>query len=509
MVLGLLAGCEKDKDKNAKSTPKIVKGSVKEMAEAMAKVKAGTLRIDMDAYGMMTMTIDVKFDTNAQKYSLGFGYTMKNYWSDEETKVESGEIIRIVGGNAYINLDSSIIAQAIAQEVFGDRELADDQKLGWFKIPLPDDLPKQSYDTVDIVSALMTRMDSALKGTAVHEEADGNCSYTFETGEDYKNLTIAVREFVDQDLKGLVKKMLDQQTSLEDIDMNAYANKVIDFYKDDVRSVIREYGDKLEVTEAQFDALLKEAEKQDFQALWKQYVEKELSSPVANEDELDQAIDKLIKEIDDELQSKDYSSNKDTKTTVRVEADNEGYTVGLRVVTKSKSDDQDEEFKLSLRLIPDSASVSAPSGTKDLKELADLVFPAYTEYVDKSKMYTDVATLSDLMAATEKIAVDPQFDLPAGAELIISIDDNDVEFTIEKAQGSASYVSDAISEWGWMTDFDSFRTDTMKKAQAEFVGTLQMDGSVVWELRSADSTFSQLIKGDYFVDFCRKYNIEP
>ena len=507
MVLGLLAGCEKDKDKGGSSKPKIVKGSMQEMAEAMTKVDAGTARLEMDMLGMMTMTFDLTFDTKAQKFAIGFGYSQKDYEGNEIRKIEPTEMLRVVGGNAYINLDNSLTSEGIASAM-GDRELGGDLKLGWFKIPLPDDLPKSSSDSLAFVNKLMTRLDGAFKSASVREEADGNCSYTFETAEDYKNLIIAVREFVDQDFKDLVKNNgVNLQSSVEDIDMNAYANKLIDAYKDDVRSIVEEYGDKLGVTKAQFDELMKEVEKQDFQALWKQYVEKELSSSFTSEDDIDKIVDELIREIDRELQDEDFSGDKDTRTTVRIEADNEGYTMGLRVA--AKDDDRKGDFKLSLRLIPENASVSAPSGTKDLKELADLVFPAYAEYVNKSQIASDISELSDLLAATEKIAVDPEFDLAPGTEMIVTLDDNEVELSIEKSGTSADRVKGAIDEWNWLIYFDSFRTDSMKKARAEFVGTLQMDGNLVWTLRSANNEFSKLFESTSFTDFRVKFDINP
>ena len=131
--------------------------------------------------------------------------------------------------------------------------------------------------------------------------------------------------------------------------------------------------------------------------------------------------------------------------------------------------------------------------------LVGVVAPAYLRYVEKSRKSTDVSAISDIMAAAEKVAIDPQFDLASG-----------VSFVVTKTAGSAT-VSVGISgqpaacqEWAILcgnasaTSAESSNVYTMKSKDftnslaISYTGTIQPSGSVTWGTNPADAmtTFS-------------------
>ena len=119
--------------------------------------------------------------------------------------------------------------------------------------------------------------------------------------------------------------------------------------------------------------------------------------------------------------------------------------------------------------------------------LVGVLAPAYLRYVEKSRKSTDVSSISDILAAAEKVAIDPQFDLPAkttftasGSPLVMSV------------TAGTDAAADALAEWkaiagnGYTFKSKEFKADTSHS----FVGTLNANGSVTWKISSPLTTFS-------------------
>jgi len=119
--------------------------------------------------------------------------------------------------------------------------------------------------------------------------------------------------------------------------------------------------------------------------------------------------------------------------------------------------------------------------------LVGVLAPAYLRYVEKSRKSTDVSSVSDILAAAEKVAIDPQFDLAAGATFTAS---GSATLSLTVADGSDA-ASEAEAEWKAIAgDGYSFKSKEFKAEDHEFVGTLQANGSVTWEIDSPLTTFS-------------------
>lgn len=130
--------------------------------------------------------------------------------------------------------------------------------------------------------------------------------------------------------------------------------------------------------------------------------------------------------------------------------------------------------------------------------LVGVLAPAYLRYVEKSRKSTDVSSISDILAAAEKIAIDPQFDLAAGAKFKLSGTGNNLGMTV--TNGSTDDAADAaLQEWKDIAgDGYVCKSKEFKAADFSFEGELLSTGSVAWTI-DADEIVS------FSPDFAKKW----
>ncbi len=128
--------------------------------------------------------------------------------------------------------------------------------------------------------------------------------------------------------------------------------------------------------------------------------------------------------------------------------------------------------------------------------------PMVTEKVvdpqeEKYRKGNDIATISDCMAVAEKVAIDPQFDLPAGAEFCITISDGKLQLSVNNG-GTDSSAS--LDEWKFIVgDHLTLESESFKALNAKLVGTLQNTGAVNWTGQGIEPLC------EFSVDFQRKW----
>ena len=145
--------------------------------------------------------------------------------------------------------------------------------------------------------------------------------------------------------------------------------------------------------------------------------------------------------------------------------------------------------------------------------LVGVLAPAYLRYVEKSRKSTDVSGISDIMAAGEKVAIDPQWDLGAGAQLTVESAANSTAVKITIGTGTSTggtaetEPTSAQEEWVAICNASSnenvytLKSKAFKTASFTFTGTVQPSGAVTWGT-TADGgicTFSP--------DFAKKWNL--
>lgn len=116
--------------------------------------------------------------------------------------------------------------------------------------------------------------------------------------------------------------------------------------------------------------------------------------------------------------------------------------------------------------------------------LVGVLAPAYLRYVEKSRKSTDVSSISDILAAAEKVAIDPQFDLAAGAKFKLS---GTGTLTMTVTNGTTDTAADnALAEWKAIAGASYTCKSKEFKAEAmSFEGTLNAQGAVSWSITAA------------------------
>ena len=126
--------------------------------------------------------------------------------------------------------------------------------------------------------------------------------------------------------------------------------------------------------------------------------------------------------------------------------------------------------------------------------LVGVLAPAYLRYVEKSRKSSDVSSISDIMAAAEKIAIDVQYDLPADTKFTITAASSTGEVTLTvgaNADAAADY-SKAQKEWVSIScgkdepNGDevvyTLKSKEFKEEGATISGVVSGTGSVTWTL---------------------------
>ena len=131
--------------------------------------------------------------------------------------------------------------------------------------------------------------------------------------------------------------------------------------------------------------------------------------------------------------------------------------------------------------------------------LVGVLAPAYLRYVEKSRKSSDISSISDIISAGEKIAVDVQFDLAAANTLVVTISGGNVTYAVT---GNTA----ATTEWTDICGTNyTCKSKEFKEATNDCVitGSIASAGNVTWQATSGAS--SKIIT--YSVDFKTKWGL--
>lgn len=121
--------------------------------------------------------------------------------------------------------------------------------------------------------------------------------------------------------------------------------------------------------------------------------------------------------------------------------------------------------------------------------LVGVLAPAYLRYVEKSRKSTDVSSISDILAAAEKVAIDPQWDLATGTTFTLTGTGTlipSVAAGSGSAATSAANVPGAQQEWRDIAGASyQCKSKEFGAVEMTFTGTLQSTGAVSWNISAA------------------------
>lgn len=497
MVACLLAGCGKDDDSEKEKNPSVVKGSISDMLEAMANVKEGTLHIDMDAEsswpspsdGTKNLVktvygVDVSFDIPNGEYQVALKGALTRDGKTET--VDLGDIITIADGKLYMNF--SVIQKAAPELGLTDLD-------GWFMLPLPKDLSMDGLKQG--TPALLADMcEKLLKGAKLTGE-DGNYTVSLKNKEEYTAFINSLKAYAEGDLKSDLQKLseaTDSREMLKKIDWKEYLTDLLDEYESDIRTFVSKYGSDFGITENELDMYINQIKVADVNKLLEQYLEAGAKSGIAGYlggADVDSAVEEIKREVTRTLENLERSDDLGDlyKYEVRVAADDTGYTVDFFEDGSSEQFETTETVNYKIRLEPKEISVSKQNNTVHLMDVFQLLESSYLRYVNKSKTATDTMTISDCMTAAEMIAYDAEFASPDATHYIMTFENGVFSLRVELPGGELD--AEATEEWYHIVDTREMRSETGKKANGKFIGTIQ-SGTMLWYKEDADENLKEL-----------------
>ena len=494
LLAGLLAGCgskeEDDGDKKDKVSS-VVKGTVAEMVEAIAKVKQGRFRIQVrekDGESAQNVDIDLDFNEGSKEYSVSL--SISSEYGTETKKTDLGEVLKVTGNNAYVNIG--------ALKEVGLTKADGSAFEGWFRIPLPKDL-KIAERKEGFAEALGKIAGKLIAGDAL-TGSEGDYTLILKGREAWSAYLRNLRTYMDdgmkEDLKDVTDKMGEQDLNF---DLGKYFDDLMDEYESDIRALIDRYGAQIGVSSEDIDAALpkiKEAvrEADIKEIIGDRYVSQmTMLNPSANPEALMMGLREKIDDLEENL-------GEAPDVTVRMTADDMSYCLDFQESYKTLYDEE-ASSRITIRLEPDSVNVSAPSDRASLKDLGDLFMPSLIRYRGKATKTADAEALADVIRAASLVAVDPMLDLPIGTKFEIGISGGKATFAVVRPDGGNT--SEAVSAWNEIHSFKGFKGPIAMNAEGRIVGTLEYEtyngegdntSGLVWRCGSANADLNEMLE---------------
>lgn len=369
MTVVLLAGCgDKDDDKKKKNKTSITKGDMFDMLEAMGNTTTGEIKMNFNADGANdngTVSGSINLKTDTEKNACSFSLNADVDIAGKKMNISLADAIVMADGNLYVNLPE--VARALGGIEPSLKDMVDTSKLGWFKLPLPDDMPK--VDTAfqkKLVDTFVGLFENMTKNAEMKGE-DGDYTAKFASKDAYVQVITAISGFVKNDLKGLMNDSLTKATSM-DIDLNKYVEKLISEYKNDLLEVGKDYG----LDENTLNTYIDQIKGQDLNKMLDEAKAqgKEMSGQMIT----DEQIDELVKQLDataENLKNSDQEIPVDCKA--RVYTTDDSYKAEIEAVGKKEGSGK---LTISMEVIPGAPSIKAPSDdVMTLKSIADIAAP--------------------------------------------------------------------------------------------------------------------------------------
>ena len=375
LSLTMLAGCGSKDDEEKDPKPKLVKGDMFDMLEAMGNTTTGVYTVDFtfDVAGQKgkgTITCSM----NAEKKSSSFGLNVDVDVQGQNIKFGCDEIAKVADSSLYLNLKDLVPKVVDFAGTFDQntakvlKDSIDTSKLGWFEFPLPDDMPDYNDKLQKkYVNSFVSLVEKMLKNTQMDGE-DGDYTAVLKTKEDYAQVVTAMRDFVKSDLRGIVE---DSQASLTDVsfDIEKYFDKLVSKYKNDVIEIGKDYG----ITEDYLNQMIQSVKDMKLNDQFAEY-KKELQEATKEKTISDEEINEMVSSLDKAIeQLKAFEGEVPMTTTIRVAADEDTYVADLKLDVKSEEATGTITLKFTVK--PGDPGVKAPDDTMSVKTIADMVAP--------------------------------------------------------------------------------------------------------------------------------------
>ncbi|MBO4787609.1 MAG: hypothetical protein J5531_01780 [Lachnospiraceae bacterium] len=368
MAVCMLAGCgDKDEKKKKDSQASIKKGDMFDMLEEMGNTSTGEVKMNFDfavtESNKFNGGIDVK--TDAENNACSIGFTFKGNMEGKDLNLTLDDVLVMADGYLCINLPE--IAKALGGVEPQLKDMIDTSKLGWFKFPLPDDMPK--FDAAfqkKLVGTFVGLFENMTKKAEMSGD-DGDCTAKFASKESLVQAIVAFRDFVKSDLKGLMNSIVEKTMGIN-IDLNKYVDKLIKEYKADALEVGKAYG----LDEATLNQYIDQIKAQDLNKMLEEA--KKQGEGMSSQMLTDEQIDGIVKNIDQVIERANASEN-DPKAELlaRVYTTDDSYKADIDL---KQTEGGNGKASISLEVIPGDPSVKAPTdNVMSIKSIAEMAAP--------------------------------------------------------------------------------------------------------------------------------------
>lgn len=354
MVMSLFVACGEKKDDDDKDADgKTTKAeSASEVVEAMSGFKKGSFEMGVDmALTAQSQNLKASVFGKVDGQNASVGLTMKGSVEGQELDFTVDEMFIVADGIAYINLGAIV---DLVKSVDADTAaMFDGLDLKWFALPLPDEYTKTSNGTIS-AEAQKAAMDF-LKDLIATGKQDG-MKVTFSQASELQAAMEVVAVFLETKAESILNEVMSASSNTT-IDLNAYAQKLIDYYYDD----LVEAAESMQMTKDDVDALLEQVKAQDLN----QYIES-----AGNEVEIPDSAE-LAQMAAEIREAKESITDEDmTGGSISIEASQKGSTYRVEASVVNTDGDDAGTVSMYYELSEESVSVSAP---KDVNSLTDLV----------------------------------------------------------------------------------------------------------------------------------------
>ena len=374
LSVSMLAGCGSKGGDEKDPKSKVVKGDMFDMLEAMGNTTSGTVKADFSlSFGGKSTKGTLSYSVDAASKSCAFGLSFSSDTTGTKMDVAVDTIAVIVDNNLYLNLKDlagqlmKLAAASNDASAKAFQDAVDTSKLGWFKFPLPDDLPNYNDKLQkNYVNSFVSLFENMLKNTKM-EGKDGDYTAVLTTKEDYAQVATAIRDFIKSDLKGLMDTTKGSMSDLN-FDLEKYFDKLVETYKKDAVEIGKDYG----LTEEYIDQMVKSVKDMklnDQFANYKKQFEEQMSKQVLSDEDINAMaanIDKTIEKI------QKFEGDVPLKTTIKVSAD-DSYTADLKF--ESSAEGEEGAMSLTINVKPGDPGVKAPDDVMTVKQIADIATP--------------------------------------------------------------------------------------------------------------------------------------
>ena len=347
-----MIGCGSSKDKKSDKAKKVDISKVASMGEAVELIGDYTkgnydfeLKLNSetpDGGGKIDLTGNGQLD--GTNFSVdGIKFEVKN--DDESMKLEFSDLLTIVDGRAYINLDSII------------KEFSDvDSEFGAYGLLLPNTEKSEKFKK-EFFSMCQGAVDAFIEGAEVNGNKDASFTAVIDDAEAYKKSFDSLADWIDENQDTIIS-VLESGTKV--VEPKKYVNDLVDDIDDDLIAAAEVLGYGQFINEDMIKKLKENVDKEldevnvedaDFSDMFKDFDKEEIKSKTVDE------WQKVLENFD----------KKDIEVSVKMEEDK--YEVSFSAEFEGEGSKVEAEGRFTLNL--DSVSIKAPKNKSSLKEIAE------------------------------------------------------------------------------------------------------------------------------------------